>query len=189
MSARRVVGLDLSLSSTGMSDGRRSKAVQTEPGTRLEARFAHIVQEVIDFVDDPFQGRLADVVVIESGAFSRGAQAASAEQLAGLRYLVRVSLWARHIPFALVTPTGLKAYVTGKGVATKQQMVEAVRDRYGVDLADVKVKDGRYDLADAFGLAAMGYDRLGVPLARQGPPAPHKSLLAMDWPDVPDRPT
>lgn len=190
MSARRVVGLDLSLTSTGLSDGRSSLVVQTAPEDGpTEARFEQILTGLRSFVycgtgpSDP--DRIADLVVIESGAFSRGAQAASAEQLSGLRYLVRHWLWFVHIPFALVTPTGLKAYVTGKGVATKQQVAAAVAERYGVDYSDIRVKDGRYDMVDAFGLAAMGYHHLGAPLPRVGPPAPLKSLNAVKWPDVP----
>lgn len=183
----RVVGLDLSLTSSGMSDGFQSRVVQTGPDRPTEARFETILGAVRQFVmagNAATQTR-ADLVVIESGAFSRGAQAASAEMLAGLRYLIRHWLWSTAVPVAMVTPTGLKAYVAGNGKASKVQMVEAVRDRYGVDLTGVKVSEGRYDVADAFGLAAMGYHRLGHALRREGPPPPLKSLQAVAWPEMP----
>ena len=184
-----MVGLDLSLTSSGMSDCKSSRVVQTGPEDELEARFEQILCGVRSFVycgtgpSDPH--RIADLVVIESGAFSRGAQAAGAEHLAGLRLLIRHWLWSTNTPFAMMTPTGLKAYVTGHGVATKQQMANAVAERYGVDYSDVKVKDGRYDLVDAFGLAAAGYHHLGHPLPRVEPPPPVKSLNAVKWPQMP----
>ena len=63
-------------------------------------------------------------------------------------------------------------------------MQQAVLDRHKVDFAGVKVKDGRYDMVDAFALAAMGYARIGQPLLTFGPPPPLKSLLAVDWSSV-----
>lgn len=182
----RVVGLDVSLTSTGMSDGIASRVVQTSPEDgsveRRMARIASAAESFVKGIGVP-GAAVADLVVIESGAFSRGAQAAGAEQLAALRFMIRVGLTLDDLRFAMVTPTGLKAYVSGHGVATKGRMVEAVREAYGVDFGQVMVKDGRYDLADAFGLAAMGYDHLGQPLPRSGPPAPRKSLLAVKWPE------
>lgn len=176
---RRVVGLDLSLTSTGMSDGFQHGAVQTSPEDGvLEERMEKILCSATGFCFG------ADLAVIEAGAFSRGAQSAAAEQLSALRFMVRHRLWSFGIPFAMVTPTGLKAYTTGYGKATKQQMAEAVRVRHGVDFSDVKVKDGRYDLVDAYALAAMGYAHLGHPLPSEGPPAPRASLNAVKWPQL-----
>lgn len=187
----RVVGLDLSITSTGMSDGSHHWVTQTPPDHPIERRIDRIVDRVGQFVHGsllsrgPFPAHLADLVVIESGAFSRGSQSEGAEWLAALRYAVRVKLWQMNVPFAMVTPTALKSYTTGYGQATKPKMVEAVRDRHGIDLSGVKVKDGRYDLADAVALAAMGYRWLNDPLPTTGPPAPMKPLLSVKWPDEP----
>lgn len=191
MTGFRVVGLDLSLTSSGMSDGRQHSVVQTTSDCSLEYRLHQIVQRtrrfVIETADWPQE---AGLVVIEAGAFSRGAQSAAAEHLAALRIMVRHAMWCLEVPFAMVTPTGLKAYTTGHGQATKQRMVAAVAERHGVDLSSVKVKDGRYDMADAFALAAMGYAWAGRPLTTEGPPAPHASMLAVQWPSAahPDQP-
>ena len=181
----RVVGLDLSLTSSGMSDGTTHRAVQTQPDQPLEARLERVLCEVRSFV----LGRTsasdleASLVVIEGGAYSRGTQSAAAEHLSGLRLLVRHMLWSEAVPFAMVAPTCLKAYTAGTGTAAKARMVKAVKDRHGIDLADVKVKDGRYDMADAAALAAMGYAWIKQPLPTAGPPAPMASLLAVKWPD------
>lgn len=182
----RVVGLDLSLTSTGMSDGLTHHAVQTKPEDGCtEERFIQILAEVRRFVHGIRTSQdVANLVVIEGGAFSRGTQSAAAEQLSGLRYLIRYKLHTWGVPFAVVTPTCLKTYTTGYGKATKQMMVAAVFQRHGIDLSGVKVKDGRYDQADALALAAMGYEHLGHPLSTEGPPPPRKSLLAVDWPNL-----
>lgn len=179
----RVVGLDLSLTSTGMSDGFSYEVSQTDSSMELEARIEQIMWQV---------GRFAcksDTVlaVIESGAFSRGAQSQSAEILSALRFMVRHLLWCEDIPFAMVSPTCLKLYTAGNGKATKADMVAAVQARHGLNLTGLKVKDGRYDVADAFALAAMGYRHIGEPLTTSGPEGPEDSFNAVQWPEL-DRP-
>ena len=180
----RVVGLDVSLTSTGMSDGTAHRVTQPAVDDPLEQRMIRIVDASLSFVLGHGPVVTADLVVIEAGAFSRAGQSQGAEVLSALRYMVRCNLFGHGVPFAMVTPTGLKAYTTGRGQATKPQMVQAMKDRHGIDFTGVKVKDGRYDLADGAALAAMGYAHLGQPLPTGGPPAPLASLLAVKWPPV-----
>lgn len=184
MASFRVVGLDPSLTSTGISDGLTVHVVQTSPEEQLEARFDRIMRACVTFILTPGpRGPRADLVVIEGPAF--GAKGNAVDQLAGLRLLLRHRLWRLDIPFAIVPPSTLKAYTTGHGRASKAEMVAALAERHGLDLKAYKVSHGKYDMADAYALAAMGYTRLGQPLlSRGGPPAPLKSLLAVDWPDV-----
>lgn len=189
----RVIGLDISLASTGVSDGQSAHAIQTSTDEPLEARMDMIVRGCVSFAlsptqwtDEQPQGTRADLAVIEAGAFSRGAQSQAAEILSALRFMVRHRLWRLGIPFAMVTPSTLKLFTTGYGKATKQQMVAAVDERHMTGLASVMVKDGRYDRADAFALAAMGYYHVGQPLPVHIPaPPPHlASLSAVEWPDL-----
>lgn len=202
MSGRpRVIGLDLSLTSTGVSDGQSVHAIQTTPDECLEARLDRQVRGVVSFAlsptqwtDDFPQGRNADLAVIEAGAFSRGSQSEAAEILSALRLMVRHRLWRLGIPYAMVAPNTLKLYTTGYGKATKQQMVAAIDTRHGTNLAGHLVKDGRYDMADAYALAAMGYDHAGHPLLPKGQAAedvdlalclPHRaSLNSVKWPEL-----
>lgn len=182
----RIVGLDISLTSTGMSDGRTHLVAQTRPDDLLEYRMDRVVTHAMAFVYGTGDwDREADLVVIEAGAFSRGSQSQAAEVLSALRFMVRHRLWKAGFPFAMVSPTALKLYTTGSGRATKAQMAAAVRDRHGIDLSKVLVKDGRYDMADAIGLSAMGYAHAGLvpPFPVLGPPAPRASLLSMKWPN------
>lgn len=180
----RVVGLDLSLTSTGMSDGKTTHVVNTYPEEGLESRLNWITRRCISFVNfnSELPGcRRAGLVVIEGAAF--GSKGDAVDQLAGLRMLVRVELWRLGVPFAMVPPTTLKTYTTGNGRATKAQMVASLRARHGFDLTPYKISQGKYDMADGYALAAMGYARVGEPLPTTGPPAPMASMLAVKWPE------
>lgn len=182
----RVVGLDLSLTSTGMADGDTVHAVQTTQDDGVtEYRLDFVASAVRNYVlGQPFRAASAvpraDLVVVEGAAFNEKGNAV--DQLAGLRWIVRRELWQVGVPFAVVAPSTLKAYTTGNGRATKQQMVEALIDRHSAALKLYRVKDGRYDMADALGLAAMGYAFIGQPLPTQGPPPRMDALLAPAWP-------
>lgn len=183
----RVVGLDLSLTSTGISDGQSVYAIQTKPGPELEDRMDRIVSQCIGLVKSPMQwtddfpeGRRADLVVLEGAAY--GAKGNAVDQLAGLRWLVRWHLWSQDVPFVVVTPSALKNYTTGMGNATKAEMVRAVQARHGLSLAHVTLKAGRSDMADAYALAAMGYARYGQPLPGASQVGPQVDPETADWP-------
>lgn len=174
----RVVGLDLSLTSTGMSDGSRHEVVQTGPYEEIEERLERIIRSVVQFVvggavDPP------DLVVIEGAAFA--APGTAQHELAAIRLMVRHRLWCLKIPFAMVPPATLKKYITGDGRATKPEMAACVARQYGWDPTEVKLSQGRYDRVDALGLAAMGYDRLDEPI---GNAICRESLDAVVWPEL-----
>lgn len=165
----RVVGLDLSLTSTGMSDGQSIQAVQTSSAQSTEGRLDHIWAACMDYTLSPSEwadggphGTRADLVVIEGIAF--GAKGSAKDRLAGLHWIIRTGLWRRDIPFTIITPTELKLYTTGKGTASKTEMVAALATRHGLDLSMHKVTHGKYDMADAYALAAMGYHWFHQPL-------------------------
>lgn len=180
----RVVGLDLSLTSTGMSDFSTHRTVQTASTDPVEYRLDRLVKEAQRFVVGSAEWfQCATLVVIEAGAFSRNAQTGH-EELAALRLMVRHRMWRLGVPFAMVPPTTLKLYTAGHGKASKQDMHNAIRERHNVDLMSVMVKDGRYDQVDAVALAAMGYARINQPMCVQGMPGPLASLNAVQWPDL-----
>lgn len=173
----RCIGLDISLTSTGLSDGTRTEVIQTSPKELIEERMDRITRGIVSFA---LADKGADLAVIEWSSYgSHGG-----EELAALRYMARVRLWRLHIPVAVVAPATLKKYVTGDGRATKPQMVAAVDSRYGQDFSGVKLAHGRYDMADAFGLAATGYDRSGCPLGGRLAAADRSSLDSVTWPDL-----
>lgn len=175
----RVVGLDLSLTSSGMSDGARHEVVQTGPHEVTEERLDRIIRAVVRFTVGSGGGDQADLAVIEGAAFAAPGRAQ--HELAAIRLMVRHRLWRLQIPFAMVPPTTLKRYVTGSGDAGKPEMAACVARQYGWDPTEVKLSQGRYDRVDALGLAAMGYDHLNEPI---GNATCRDSLNAVTWPEM-----
>lgn len=172
----RVVGYDLSVTSTGLSDGYRTDVIQTGPDEPMEARFDRLLRGCVSFA---LTGGGTGLAVIEGPSY--GSQGQGREVLDALRIALRHRLWRLDIPYAMVPPTTLKLWTSGNGRATKPEMVAAVADRFGHDLTGIKVKDGRYDLADATALAAMGLARVGRPMGEAANPA---SLDVVNWPDL-----
>lgn len=166
-----VIGLDLSLTCTGVAGAGWVDYIK--PGKLTgHPRLAFLVDRVITFI------KKADLVVIEGPSFGAGVRHRH-EDLAGLRVMVRHACWRRSIPYAVVPPSNLKLYAAGRGNADKGEVRTAVHERYGIDC------DGpaRYDMADAYTLAAMGLHHLGVPLAE----VPEKNATGLGgcaWPDL-----
>lgn len=180
----RVVGLDLSLTSTGIAG--TDWACAYRPGRRRShERLDWLVAAVALSVKDG-----ADLVVVEGAAYAQGGQAGHHE-LAGLWWLVTQYLWRHRIPYAVVTPHGRTIYATGRanpaqGFPRKDRariakgMVRSVAvERYGVPCEG----PGRYDQADAAILAAMGLDWLGYPTVPV-PDSHRRALEAVRWPHL-----
>lgn len=164
-----VIGLDLSLTCTGVAGMGWSQIIRTK--TRGDHRLAYLVAEVGSFI------KAADMVVMEGPSYGHGAMAGH-EDLAGLRVLVRMYCHRHTIPYGVVSPSSLKMFATERGNATKGEVRSGVADRYGHHTEGV----GRYDQADAYTALAMGLHHLGYPLAD----APERALKALDgcaWPE------
>ncbi len=167
-----VIGLDLSLTCTGVAGAEWTDFIRPKVGLRGHPRLDFIVDQVVTFI------RNADLVVIEGPSFGGGVKHRH-EDLAGLRVMVRHACWRRGIPYAIVPPSCRALYAAGKGSASKGEVRTSVAERYGIEL------DGtaRYDRADAYTLASMGLHHLGHPLAE----VPEKNATALDgcqWPDT-----
>lgn len=165
----KVIGLDLSLSSTGVACNlgwtariRVAPAAGAGPFYRLRV----IRNEVMGYV------RGADLVVVE------GLAVASTTG----QHLTRAGLWHlvmewidRELPWAEVPPATLKKYATGKGNAGKDEVLAAVIKRF----PGIEVRGN--DEADALVLAAMGADHLGNPMVDM-PAVNRSSLEKVVWP-------
>lgn len=173
-----VVGLDLSLTATGIatangvrtvgSTGRASASLRVR-----HARLADLATQVCLAVSEAAAPRTA-LVVIEAPAFSR--TTGHQHDRSGAWWLVVDELLAAGHLVAEVSPTSRAKYATGKGNAGKAAVVSAVSHRYGITFADDNT-------ADAFVLRAMGLHRYGSPLA-QVPKVHAAALDAVAWPDV-----
>lgn len=164
-----VVGLDLSLTCTGVAGVGWTDRIRTK--LRGDERLAYLEAEIISFI------RPADLVVMEGPSYGHSGPRFH-EDLAGLRVLVRRYCHRHTIPYALVPPSNLKLYTTGRGNAAKGEVRSAIADRYGVHTEGV----GRYDMADAYGALAAASDWLGQPLAVV-PEKNRGALAGCQWPD------
>jgi len=173
MNKPTVLGVDLSLTATGIAlpaGGTTTVRTRTEDG---DHRLNQIINEVIDALAG---SRSTLLVVIEDLPI----HARSAGITGMVHGAVRAALNDEQFPYALVPPATLKKYATGRGNATKPDMRMALYRRAGIDLRD----DNQ---ADAWWLRAMGLDHLGHPPVDL-PKAQREALAKVYWPalEVPD---
>lgn len=165
-----VVGLDLSLTSTGIAGDGWTANIRTK--TRGDARLKILQIGIADYI------KLADLVVMEGPSYGH-AHLAGHEDLAGLRVIVRLYCYRNHIPYAIIPPSSLKVYATGNGRASKGEIRSAIADRYG----HLTEGTARYDEADAYAAMAAGHDWLGHPL-KPVPTSHRRALAGCQWPEL-----
>ncbi|MFC8491826.1 hypothetical protein ACFUJU_13685 [Streptomyces sp. NPDC057235] len=164
-----VIGLDLSLTSTGVAGEGWTDHIRTK--TRGDFRLHYLAGQIGSFI------RQADLVVMEGPSYGHAALAGH-EDMAGLRVLVRQYCFRNKIPYAVIPPSSLKLYAAGYGKASKGEVRSAVADRYGIHTEGA----ARYDKADAYAAMAAGMDWLGYSLAS----VPSKNAAALGgvaWPE------
>lgn len=166
----RVIGLDLSLTSTGvcLPDGSTFRIkTRAKDGDR---RLLQIRQAVwVALVNyEP------DVAVVED--LPRHAMAAGIT--AHVHGVVKCALLDAGVPYGLVVPATLKSYAADNGNADKARMAAAAYLAAGIEFAD----DKGGDQCDAWWLRAAGHDALGSPLFSM-PQAQRDRLTKIKWPD------
>lgn len=185
----KIVGVDLSLTSTGIAtinDGTVKTQTITSTGkadATLEARHVRLHNlrlEIALAIYTPPDYKV-DLVVIEGPSYN--SKNGRAHDRSGLWWILVDWLmndgaegWGTQV--VEVPPGSRMKYATGKGVVAKDRVLAAVIRRY----PNVPV-DGN-DQADALILAAMGARRLGHPVESS---LPQTHLAAMDgvhWPDI-----
>lgn len=162
----RILALDLSLTASGVAtpDGDTLTLKTSTTGTE---RLFHLRSRVIDLIDehDP------TLVAIEGYAFGRTNQAHQMGELGGV---IRLMLHVNGQPWCLIPPASLKKYATGKGNASKADVLVAAVRRLGYEGSD----DNQ---ADALWLRAMTLDHLGAPAVVM-PAANRAGLDKVAWP-------
>lgn len=178
-----VVGLDLSLTSTGVA------VVNADPGavhgvklSRATSKAGHNTVEARSVRLRGLAGSIvahcatADLIVVESPVYAAQAASASVHDRAGLWWLVVARLTGAGKPVAEVSPTAVKTYATGAGNAKKDQVLAAVVRRY----AAIPVVSN--DEADALVLASMGCRALNRPI--ESLPQTHlRAMAKVAWPE------
>jgi Holliday junction resolvasome RuvABC endonuclease subunit len=163
--ALRVLGLDLSITATGLclADGT-TQTIATQQKTG-DARLKTIEHAITQATTD------VDFAVIED----LPTHAKSAGITGMVHGVARLVLLRYGIPYSVVTPATLKAYATGKGNADKTAMAIAALKRTGREFPD----DNQ---CDAWWLRAAALDHYGQPEFTL-PQAQRDRLAKVVWPD------
>mgnify|MGYP001943527186 FL=1 len=162
---RHVLGLDVSLSSTGVAHlyydpagGEWFHDVCTLPTaptgnnpSALRDRMALLRTKVAEAATS------ADLIVIEGGAFMT--KTAHAHTLAGVWWLIYDKLIRMETaPVVVIPPAQLKKFITGKGSAGKIAVAaEVARAWPSINIGNSG------DICDALGLATIGAAIMGLP--------------------------
>lgn len=187
----RIVGVDVSLASTGLAlvearDGAvaevavrrvtskakpRRKGDQPIPLRDRSVRLRSLAQSITSYCAG------ADLVVVEGPSYA--STGSGTWDRAGLWWLVVARLTGAGLNVIEVPPTNVKLYALGKGSGAgtdKDQVLAAVVRRY----PHVIVTGN--DEADALLLAAMGARFAGVPIEPDGLPQTHlRAMKAVRW--------
>lgn len=192
-----VVGVDLSLTATGMAwpDGRtlaHGRTGLTSPNTppwkrgeMLEELCGELVQRVMASDGLDSVTTWPDLVTLEEIP-PTGTRLD--RERCYLWWAFLIALTRRDVLVLPIPPTSAKLYVTGRGDANKREVIAAVQERFpgweihktsktGKPLA--KVDDNK---ADAVTLMAMGRELLGAPLVEM-PESSRRALTKLSLPD------
>lgn len=162
----RVLGLDLSLSATGVAVLQNNKSVvhldciRTAPkdGSHIE-RASYISSHIVEI----YNKYRPQLIVIEEYAYSRYTHMSTLGELGGI---VKYELWgASGVPNCWITigSTACKKHTTGSGGASKQDMIEAMAEYFPDKYRSLMWDD---NVADAMALARMGIDKYGAAVVR-----------------------
>jgi Holliday junction resolvasome RuvABC endonuclease subunit len=163
--APMVVGLDLSITSTGIAHTDGSTAHWPLTAAHGDTRLNTVADRTLSALQ-PFGRWAIDLVVIEDLLAKVMGDGIKSAMVHGA---VRFMLIDNAIPYLLVSPPTLKTYATGKGNATKPDLRMSLFQRTGVDLRND-------DEVDAWWLRALGLDLLGHPVLDL--PQTHRRALA-----------
>lgn len=163
-----IAGLDLSLTSTGWAcNGEhvaiRSKLVESQRLFEIQMRISDLV------IESGFPA-----IVLEGYSFaSKNSKAHSIGELGGV---VKLALMNLQVPVVIVPPTVRAKFATGRGNASKNEVISAVSARTGI----VWSGSGADDICDAYILEEMGRTVLGRN-RHQWPKESVDALTKIDW--------
>lgn len=179
----RIVGLDLSLTSTGVYDPEHAAGVTIKVPIAKNAselqrarRLGTITKRVLEvcgLTGEHYFPR-ADLVVLEGYAFGAKAQREHMGELGGL---MKVRLMWAGVPFVVVPPSKLKMYATGRGNASKEEVLLAVARRAGAEITG-------NDVADAWVLFQMAAAHYSHPFRVVMPQSHDRALAGVEWPEI-----
>ena len=159
-----VLGLDLSLTSTGYCHGGEAGCIVTD--LRGPERLRKIGREIENVIVE----KQIDIVAIEGYSFaSKNSQAHSIGELGGV---VKVFLLNLEKPFIIIPPTCRAKFATGKGNAGKAEVISSISAITGIIWKGASADD----MCDAWVLEEMVLTKL----ERGKHIWPKESLLSLD---------
>lgn len=159
------IGTDLSLTSTGFSGFGESGTISTN--LKGVERLHYISSQLLEMAH---KSPSEPIFIIEGYSFSsRNSQAHSIGELGGV---VRYRLWQEKYRFVDIPPTCRAKFATGRGNASKTEVMSAISARTGIVFSG----KGADDICDAWILEEIGLYLLGS--SRFSWPASHTDALA-----------
>lgn len=172
--ALRVLGLDLSLTSTGVAlpDGSTFRiTTRAKDGDRRLCVIRDRIRRVL-------ADHRPDFAVIED----LPTHAHSAGITGHVHGVVKTELLDADVPYAFIVPATLKAYACDNGRAGKRDMADAAYLHAGAEFpGDLNARGEGGDMCDAWWLRAAGLDLCRAPLFEL-PKAQRERLSKTKWP-------
>lgn len=169
----KILALDLSLTAPGYCRDDNCGTIKVPAKLRGMERIQWIKAEAI--------GRPlitgVGLVVIEGYSFgSKGAAVINIGELGGV---IRHSLWSQSIPYVEIPPSCLKKYATGKGNASKDDVLQAGVMRSGHTFVD-------NNACDAWWLhqMALAHYEPTSPLLVKMPAGNREALVKVPWVEI-----
>ncbi len=164
----KIIAIDPSLVATGVCFSTGETAVIKTKGKTGVERLGYLQDEVLDCLPTHLGVTL---VVIEG--YSYGSKGRALFQIGELGGVIRLGLHRLGVPWVEVPPTCLKKYATGKGNATKDEVIQQAVVRSGHTFQD-------NNAADAWWLWLMATDHYST-LPRPMPAENRKALDKIEW--------
>lgn len=133
----RFVGLDLS-TRTGLVILDESGNVLTEK--EITSKIKEDPQRMIDLTEQVLSHLEKDDVIAIEG-FSYGSRGKGIAFQFGYGYSVQIALYTNDFNYLIVTPSQVKKYATGKGNASKDNMILPIYKKWGYEHESDNVRD------------------------------------------------
>lgn len=131
-----VIGLDLSLSRTGIAvDDNAIQVYDVPTGKLRDLERLYTIRKAVE--DKVFKHDIHLAVVEDYSMGSRG----RTFHIGELGGVIKLMLWERNIPILLVSPKQLKKFATGNGNADKEAVSEVVRSEWKVAIKNMDQSD------------------------------------------------
>lgn len=171
----KVIGLDLSLTGTGVADADGSAFTIKTKAARKDGRLLDIASTL-----RPVAAR-ANLAVLEDLPYS-ARQAGVTGMVQGV---ARVVLQEAGVKYAFLSPATLKKFATGNGRADKVDMANALIEHYGLRAGEIEIDSKNRQFVPALGIELTDDNQVDAAhlrlagLVRLG-------LLSHPWADVLD---